>query len=115
MNTFQLRSLCWQIALVCALPCLVARADVQPRLITVTGDSDVRVPPDEVSIVLGVETTDMDIAAAARKNAEQVRQVVAMAKEFKIEAKDIGTDQITLDKQVEYVNGKNQFKGYVAR
>lgn len=93
--------------------CATASAD--PRLITVTGDADVRVPPDEVNITLGVEAEDQDIATAARKNAEQVRHVVAMATSFRIEAKDIGTDQISIDKQTEYVNGKNQFKGYVAR
>jgi uncharacterized protein YggE len=92
-----------------------AWANVDSRLITVTGDADVRVPPDEVSITLGVETSDKDIATAARKNAEQVKQVLAMAREFKIDNKDIGTDQITIDKQFEYVNGKNIFKDYTAK
>lgn len=91
------------------------QASADPRLITVTGDADVRVPPDEVSITLGAEADDQDIAVAARKNAEQVRQVVAMAKEFNIDSKDIGTDQLSIDKQTEYVNGKNVFKGYAAR
>lgn len=87
----------------------------EPRLITVTGDADVRVPPDEVSITFGVETGDRDIATAARLNAEQVQRVVTTARAFKIDAKDIGTDQVTLEKQTEYVNGKNQFKEYLAR
>jgi uncharacterized protein YggE len=91
-----------------------ARAEVTPRLITVTGEADVRVPPDEVTITLGVETTDTEPTTAARKNAEQVRQVVAMASQFKIEAKDIGTDQLSLNKHFEYINGKNQFKDYQA-
>jgi uncharacterized protein YggE len=92
-----------------------ARADASPRLITVTGDADVRVAPDEVNITLGVETSDKDLPTAARKNAEQVRLVLAMAKEFKIDAKDIGSDQISIEKQMEYVNNKNQFKEYLAR
>lgn len=94
---------------------LSGRAEAEARLITVTGDADVRVAPDEVSITFGVESGDKDIAAAARHNAEQVQRVVALAKEFKVDAKDIGTDQITLEKQMEYVNGKNQFKEFVAR
>ncbi len=101
-------------ALACLLP-TAALAAPEPRLITVTGDADVRVPPDEVNITLGVEASDKDISAAARKNAEQVKQLVSMAHDFKIDAKDIGTDELTLDKQVEYVNGKNQFKDFVAR
>lgn len=92
-----------------------AHADAGPRLITVTGDADVRVAPDEVNITLGVETSDKDLAAAARKNAEQVRLVLAMAKEFKIDNKDVGTDQISVEKQMEYLNGRNQFKEYTAR
>jgi uncharacterized protein YggE len=91
------------------------RAQAEPRLITVTGDADVRVPPDEVNVTLGVEMEDPDIVAAARKNADQVQRVVTMAKGFKIEPKDIGTDQLSLEKQTEYVNGKTQFKGYRAR
>lgn len=90
-------------------------AQAEPRLITVTGDADVRVAPDEVSITFGVETGDRDIATATRLNAEQVQKVVNTAHGFKIDAKDIGTDQVTVEKQTEYVNGKNQFKEYLAR
>ena len=97
------------------LTCLAGRANAEARLITVTGDADIRVAPDEVNITFGVETGDKDIAAAARHNAEQVQRVVALAKDFKVDAKDIGTDQITLEKQMESVNGKNQFKEFVAR
>lgn len=109
----KLSLLCAALAVSVTLSANQAAADA--RLITVSGDADIRVPPDEVNITLGVETGDKEIVTAAKKNAEQVKQVVAMAKEFRIEAKDIGTDQLTLDKQTEYVNGKNIFKEYVAR
>ena len=114
-----LASLCLRVllpaGLAIALTLPSGRAAAEPRLITVTGDADVRVVPDEVSITFGVETGDKDIATAARLNAEQVQKVVATAKAFKVEAKDIGTDQVTLEKQSEYINGKNQFKEFLAR
>ena len=37
-----------------------------PGLITVTGDADVRVAPDEVILTLGVETWDKNLSAAKR-------------------------------------------------
>lgn len=46
-------------------------------------EAEIRVAPDEVTMTLGVETNDPDLAVAARKNSEQLRQVLAMAKEFK--------------------------------
>ena len=36
----------------------------EPRLITVTGDAEVRVVPDEVILTLGVETLDKDLGVA---------------------------------------------------
>jgi uncharacterized protein YggE len=108
-------SLVLVLPLLWALSSPTAQAAGEPRLITVNGEAEVRVPPDEVNITLGLESTDSDLPTAARKNAEQVRQVAALAKSFKIDPKDIGTDQISLDKNVEYVNGKNQFLGYKAR
>lgn len=111
----KIRSLLPSIALPLTLTLAATPALADPRLITVSGDADIRVPPDEVSIMLGVEVGDKDIANATRRNAEQVRQVVAMAKEFRIDAKDIGTDQISIDKSFEYVGGKNIFKEFSAK
>lgn len=110
-----LRAIAAALTLTITITLLATQARAEGRLITVNGDADVRVPPDEVNITLGVEAGDKELVTAARKNSDQVKQVVAMAKEFRIEAKDIGTDQLTLDKQTEYVNGKNIFKEYVAR
>ena len=43
----------------------------EDRTINVTGDAEVRVVPDEVILTLGVETDDMEIDVAKRKNDER--------------------------------------------
>ena len=58
-----------------------------PRLITVTGDAEVRVSPDEVILTLGVETWDKDLGIAKKQNDARVEKVLALAKQYKIEPK----------------------------
>lgn len=79
----------------------------QQRLITVTGDADVKVVPDEVLLTLGLETSDPDIARAKLLNNERVKGVLAIAKEFKIEPKYVQVDFISIDPS--YWRSKNNF------
>ena len=58
-----------------------AQADdaTQPRLITVTGSADVHVPPDEVILTLGVETSDMSLGVAKGQNDDSVKAIIETA------------------------------------
>jgi uncharacterized protein YggE len=72
-------------------------ASGQPRLITVTGDADVRVVPDEVILTLGVETWDKNMDIAKRQNDEIVTKVLALATDHGIAPEHIQTDYISIE------------------
>jgi uncharacterized protein YggE len=70
-----------------------ARAD---QTINVTGDAEIKVPPDEVVLSLGVEVHSKDLAEARRENDRRVRAVKAAAAKSGVQEKDIQTDFIQM-------------------
>jgi uncharacterized protein YggE len=83
------------------------------RLITVTGDAEVRVVPDEVILTLGVQTWDKNLDAAKRQNDEIVRRVLALADEYGIAPEHVQTDYVSIEPR--YRNGyyeASDFIGY---
>jgi hypothetical protein len=86
----------------------------QPRLITVTGDAEVRVAPDEVILTLGVETWDKDLGVAKSQNDERVKKVLTFAKKYKIESKHVQTDYISIEPRYRDYE-KCDFIGYFVR
>lgn len=69
----------------------------EPRTITVTGDADVRVVPDEVIITLGIETWDKNLDKAKNQNDERIKRVLALTNDFDIEPRHVQTDYISID------------------
>lgn len=69
---------------------------IDPPLITVTGQGEVRVPPDEVVFTLGVESVDKDMLAAKKKTDDSVREVLAIARKNNVKAEDVQTSQISV-------------------
>jgi uncharacterized protein YggE len=86
------------LALVVLLP-LAARAqpEADPSLITVSGQAEIRVAPDEVLFRLDVEKMDKDLMTAQRMNDESVRQILALARRFGVPAQDVKTDFISVE------------------
>jgi uncharacterized protein YggE len=85
----------------------------EPRLITVTGDAEVRVVPDEVILTLGVQTWDKNLDVAKRQNDEIVQRVLALADEYGIEPEHVQTDYVNIEPR--YRNGyyePSDFIGY---
>ena len=87
-------------------------ASQEPRFITVTGDAEVRVVPDEVILTLGVETWDEDLEVAKSQNDERVRRVLAMARDYEIEPKHIQTDHISIEPRYHDNYEKRDFIGF---
>src|SRR5437763_7217059 len=77
--------------------CIRAQEGREPPLITVTGEAEVLVVPDEVIISLGVETSQKELGAAKSENDERVKRVLALAREFSIDPKHLQTDYITVE------------------
>ena len=69
----------------------------EPRTISVTGDADVRVAPDEVVITLGIVTFDKELETAKNENDERVSNVLALVDEFDIKPRHIQTDHISIN------------------
>jgi uncharacterized protein YggE len=87
----------------------------QPGTITVTGDADVRVVPDEVIITLGVETWNEDLGAAKAQNDERVSQVLALAQNYGIQPQHIQTEHISIEPRYEDDYEKRGFIGFFVR
>ncbi|NIS81201.1 MAG: DUF541 domain-containing protein [Anaerolineales bacterium] len=87
----------------------------EPRTITVTGDAEVRVVPDEVILTLGVETWDKQLDVAKNQNDFRVRKVINAVQAFDIESKHIQTDHISIEPVYDGYHYQNKLVGYYAR
>jgi len=99
---------------------LAARAQqaAEPPLITVGGQAEVRVAPDEVDFTLEVENIDKDLLAAKSKNDATVKQVLALVNKYGIESQNVQTDYISVEPRYTEVTEerrtttKKEFIGY---
>lgn len=92
-----------------------ARGDGESvRKITVSGQADVKVIPDRVTISLGVQTTDLKLEDAKREHDARVKKILALPSKFQIDAKDVQTDyvRISLDYGWDSSGRQREFKGY---
>ncbi len=80
--------------------------------INVTGDAEIKVAPDEVMLILGVETGDKNMQVAKNQNDERVKRVIAMTKDFGIDPKYVQTNQIQIEPRYEGSYSKYNFIGY---
>lgn len=76
---------------------LSTAAQNQQPTIDVQGSADVKVVPDEVSIVFGVETSDPNLAVAKSDNDQRVKRFIALTKELKIDPRYVQTDFISIE------------------
>ena len=88
----------------------------QMSSITVNGQGEVRIAPDQAGISLGVTTQAASAAEAMSQNGTQQTSVINALKEVGIEGSDIQTSGLTLSPMVDYgENGQNpKVTGYQA-
>jgi uncharacterized protein YggE len=92
----------------------------EPPLITVSGQAEVRVTPNEVVFTLGVESVDKDMLAAKKRTDDSVREVLAIAARNNIKPADVQTSYISVQPKyntddLEYSarqSVKREFVGY---
>lgn len=113
------------ILLMCVLaslgaPSLRAENSAAPALaarpITTTGDAEIKVAPDEVILILGVETWDKNIQTAKKQNDDRIKKITMLTKDFGIDPKHVQTDHINVEPR--YRNGlytDADFIGYFIR
>jgi uncharacterized protein YggE len=74
-------------------------AQISPKqdTITVTGDAEVKVVPDRITIMFGVETRDSNLEVATSKTEVAVKRVIAAARALGVDQSDIQTDLIEVE------------------
>jgi len=93
----------------------------KPRLISVSGDAEVRVVPDEVVFTLGVETSNKSLEKAKAENDQRIKSIIKTAKKIGIEEKHIQTDYLSLqpsyDDRSKFSSsgGDSEIEGYFVR
>jgi uncharacterized protein YggE len=92
-----LRLLALLFAALAACASAAAQAAGAPPLITVSGQAELRVPPDEVIFSLEVVKLDPDLAAAQAQNDETVRKALALARRYDVPQQDVKTDYISVE------------------
>ena len=73
-----------------------AQKEVDRPLITVTGQAEIMVVPDEVAFNLRVVTMDKNLADAQAKNDQIVKTLLALARKYQIPPTQVQTDHIGL-------------------
>ena len=73
-----------------------AQSNIEPPLITVTGQAEVRVPPDEVVFTLAIENVDKGMVLASKRTDDSVRQILAIAKKNNVKPEDVQTSHISV-------------------
>lgn len=104
--------LCFVLAFIAlAMPALAD--ELKPvRSITVTGQAERKVVPDEAHINFNVSAMNAKLAAAKSEHDDKLRKVIDIAKSAGIEEAQIKTDSATIQPQYNYENNKQVFKGY---
>jgi uncharacterized protein len=67
-----------------------------PRLISVTGTSEINVAPDQIVLSLGVESRDRDLGLAKSQNDARIKEVFRLAHDAGVAAKDIETSALRM-------------------
>lgn len=84
---------------VLALPALGWSGEPPRPTISVSGTAEVRVPPNEVNLRLGIETRDPALDEARQQNELRTAGVLRFLKGANIDAKDIQTDYLQIEPQ----------------
>ncbi|MBI1754336.1 MAG: SIMPL domain-containing protein [Acidobacteria bacterium] len=94
---------------------LMATEDLAPRTITVSGEAEVRVAPDQVLVTLGVETRHKDLSEVKRMNDQRVREIISALTSMGVANKDVQTDYLNLQPEYEQSSWQRTFVGYVQK
>ncbi len=93
----------------------IAAEALEPRSITVTGNAEVNVVPDEVVLLFGVETIDREMSEAKTQNDESVRKVLALADKYDIDPQDVQTDHIAINPRYTERGRGDEIESYAVR
>jgi len=100
-------SICLILALHVYATSTPAQQQTEPPLITVTGQAEVKAPPDEVVFTLGVVKMDKDLVAAKEQNDASVKRIMELTRRYNIAPQDVQTDYISVEPKYSYERKRN--------
>jgi uncharacterized protein len=106
-----LRSLLASVILVSGTLCFAQL----PSTISVSGDAEVRVVPNEVVLNIGVESADRSLRAAKSANDVAIKHALEVAAHHGVPAKNVQTDYISIAPRYEGNEVTSKLLGYVVR
>jgi uncharacterized protein len=89
--------------------------DSTASAISVTGSAEVKVVPDEVIMLLGIETSDRDLLTAKKENDTRIQRVIRVLTENGVETKYIQTDYLHIEPRYQNTYEQQTFLGYWVR
>src|SRR5262249_39600389 len=81
--------------------------------ISVNGEAEVRVVPDEVILTLGVETFDKILKSAKSLNDERIKKTISVAIGYGVPGEYIQTDYIGIEPRYQHGDITQNLLGYV--
>jgi uncharacterized protein YggE len=85
------------------------------RMITVDGNAEIRVVPNEVVLTVGIETFDHELAIAKADNDERVTALLKITESLGIDRKDVRTDYLNIQPQFQDHQDRGNFLRYLVR
>jgi uncharacterized protein YggE len=86
-----------------------------PPLITVTGEAEIRVVPDEVYFDLTVQNFNKDLKAAKALTDERLKKLAELAQRYGVAPKDTQTDYVVVEPRYRGNNEARQLVGFLVR
>jgi uncharacterized protein len=91
---------------------LAVSAQMESHKVTVTGEAELRVVPDQVILTVGVQTQQLDLGAAKDENDRIVRAALAVARDYGVPAELVQTEYIHIEPRYRDSYEKRDFLGY---
>ncbi|MCA1635072.1 MAG: SIMPL domain-containing protein [Acidobacteria bacterium] len=92
-----------------------AQERVLPPLITVTGEAEIRVVPDEVYFDLTVQAFNKDLKSAKAQTDERLKKLVELTQKYNVAQKDVQTDYVSVEPRYRGNNEARQLIGFLVR
>jgi uncharacterized protein len=112
---YRLACLCALLLLPALPPAASAQERREARLITVTGEAEMRVVPDEVFFDLSVQTFHRDLKTAKSQTDERLKNLMELARRYSVAPNDVQTDYVKVEPRYRGGSDARQLLGYSVR
>ena len=93
----------------------LAQERVLPRLITVTGEAEIRVVPDEVFFDVSVWTFHRDLKTAKAQTDARIKKLTELTQRYGVAPRDVQTDYVSVEPRYRGNNEARQLLGFQVR